>query len=556
LALDYRAAQPARAATGGESPGPPREKAIAVDVRSAALADVLTRASEATGVKMTAGGAAGDQRVTLHAGRTTAGELRQALQDLLRLKSRPSGTDTSPEYSLTADHAFAGQVEAWRLRQTNAFMDSLLRTASGFEGGREAKTLEATRDRFRRDHPEFTETMLAPLTADYLRQSALVTALPPAARTQLARSGSISLPVAWLWPAAPSLLLAFAQSGAGWFALDQDAVGTGAPVSRVQYQLLYGDRWTDRMLVVQIGAPGEWSTAVLPFILFRQQDDSALYPAAAERPDDPDVWRRLPPHFDTRRDWDSVLVELAKRMGIKLAADSYARPWLFHADQPLPDISGIPLREALDRLCRQHGYFWWKQDGWYCLRSRAWTEENRVAVPDRLPRGWVESIRARGALSGSELFQLAGLSEEQLLTLDLESSPPGSDQFMSSGFNPNEAALMANGLLLFHLLPAQEQELALTAGVPALWMPAAPQNLFAAAAAQVGAPLLPEMAESWGFRVRQGFGSVVEAGDHPVSGEVSVEWQWGPGDLARAAVSISDRALHRMEDTANPSNAR
>ena len=78
-----------------------------------------------------------------------------------------------------------------------------------------------------------------------------------------------------------------------------------------------------------------------------------------------DVWRRLPPRFETAgKDWDSVLTELSGTMEIKLAADSYARPRLFDADEALPDVAGIPLRDALDRLCRQHGYFWWKQNGW------------------------------------------------------------------------------------------------------------------------------------------------------------------------------------------------
>src|SRR5919202_4848467 len=107
-------------------------------------------------------------------------------------------------------------------------------------------------------------------------------------------------------------------------------------------------------------------------------------------------------------------------MKIKLAADSYARPLLFNTDRRLPDIAGLTLRDALDHLCEQHGYFWWRQNGWYLLRSRNWVEESRVAVPDRLLRGWVESARADGALSEPELVQLGSLTNEQLLTLNLQ----------------------------------------------------------------------------------------------------------------------------------------
>jgi hypothetical protein len=332
----------------------------------------------------------------------------------------------------------------------------------------------------------------------------------------------------------------------------------GGPVTaRVQYRLLYGDRWTGPMLLAQVGAPDEWTSAMLPFVLFRQQDDSSLYPEAAVRPDDPDVWRRLPPHFDMAgKDWDTVLDELAKRMEIKLAADSYARPWLFNTDRPLPEIAGIPLRDALDRLCQEHGYFWWKQNGWYLLRSRTWTEESRVAVPDRLLRGWVASARARGALTAPELFQLGTLSDEQLLTLNLESAAPGSVEFLGSGFNPNEAVLMANSLLLFRTLPPVQQQVALTDRLPALWLPVAQQNLFAAVAAQYGVELLPENAENWSFRLRQSFGGEGEPGARGVAGDVSVEWQFGPSEARHAWLTISDRALHRKEEPANPSNVR
>jgi hypothetical protein len=570
----------AAAATGAAAKMPRREKAIAVDVRGAPLADVLSRASEATGVKMGAAGAVGDQRVTLHAGRTTAGELQQALRDLLRLRVSEAGTETSARYSFREDTHFAAQQEAGRLRQANAFLDALFRTAGGFAAGQEAATVRSVRQRFRTEHPEFSDAMLAPVTADYLRQSLLITALPAALRSQLARSGWISLPVPWLSPAAQTLLAAFAQSGAGWTALDEGVLQSGPVTARVQYRLFYGDRWTGPMLLAQVGAPGAWTSAMLPSVLFRQQDDSSLYPEAAVRPDDPDVWRRLPPHFHMAgKDWDTVLDELAKSMEIKLAADSYARPWLFNTDRPLPEIAGIPLRDALDRLCQEHGYFWWKQDGWYLLRSRNWTEESRVAVPDRLLRGWVASAQARGALTASDLFQLATLSDEQLLTLNLESQPAGGVEFLGSGFDPNEADLIANGLLLFHGLPPVQQQMALTDGLPALWLPAAQQNLFAAVAAQYGVELLPENADTWSFRIRQAFsgeqeegatavfgpkragtpalpGSEREGSTHPVSGDVSVEWHLGPGADERASVTISDRALHRMEEPANPSNVR
>jgi hypothetical protein len=511
---------------------------------------------------MAAVGAVGDQRVTLHAGRTSVGELQQALRDLLRLRTSERGTGATAVTSFSADRHVAAQAEALRLRQAGAFLTALARMASDFTAGREDAAVQSVRRRFHREHPEVSEAALETMNADYLRQSLLVTPLPPVQRGQLEQTGSVSLPLVWLPFADQELLAAFAAQGAGRAVLEQSDPQLGGTAARAQYRLVYGDRWTDRLLLAQVGRPGEWSTATLASILFRQQDDSALYPEAADRPDDPDVWRRLPPRFEMAgKDWDTVLTELAGTMEIKLAADSYARPWVFAAGQPLPEIAGIPLRDALDRLCQEHGCFWWKQNGWYMLRSRTWVEENRVTVPDRLLQRWGESVPARGELAEQDLLQMAELSDEQLMTLDLESRAPGGTEVLAGRFDPDGAALMANGLLLLRSLPPAQRELALAEGVPALWLPPAQQSMFAAVAAQHGILLLPEEAQSWGFRVRQDFHNAQSSGpaSRPgsgYSGEVSVEWNFGGGQVTRAAVTLSDRALHRTVDSAIPSEAR
>jgi hypothetical protein len=582
LLLMIALAAPVAAQTAPEAPAPaaaavPRQeeavppapaedarlgKALAVQVRSAPLADVLAHASAAGGVSMAASGPAGDQRITLHAARTTVGELQGALRDLLRLRVSRRGEGDAERYTLSADPRFTAQAEGWRRRQADAFVQALLRTSQGYISGRVTETVTGVRERFLRQHPEFTEEMLAPVDEDYLRQSLLLLPLTPTLRGQLVQSSWLSLPVGWLSPPHQALLAAFARGGPGAF--NEELLFSGAVAPRVQYRLLYGDRWTDQMLLVQVGHSGAWTTAMLPSILFRQRDDSALYPEVIVRPDDPDVWRRLPPRFETAgRDWDTVLADLADRMKIKLAADSYARPWLFNTDRPLPPLGGIPLRDALDRLCRERGCFWWKQNDWYLLRSRTWTEESRVAVPDRLLRGWAASVRAsdddspEGAgLTAQDLFQLATLTDEQLLTLDVQSRPPGSIDFLGGGFDPDEAALMTSGLLLFRSLAPAQRVIARTGYLPALWLPPAQQNLFAAVAAQHGAPLVPEYAESWGFRLRQSFGSQGDQGARRVSGSVTVEWRFGPGQVARASVALGDRVLHQTVEPANPSDVR
>ena len=563
LSLPASAAPAAPAADAGRERPAPQERAIAITVRSAALAEVLTRAAAATKVSLTAAAPAGDQRITLHAGRVTVGELQGALRDLLRLRVSRRGAEAEERYTLSPEPDLAAGAEAWRLRQADALLQGVIRTSSAFAAGRATETVRAMRDRFRRDHPAFPEETLDALDAGYLRQSLLLTPLTLTMRGQLTRSGWVSLPFGWLPPADQTLLATFGQTGAGRATLS-DAFSQDAWLGpRVQYRLLYGDRWTDRMLLAQVGAPEAWSSAMLPFILFRQKDDAALYPQAAERADDPEVWRRLPPRFEVAgKSWDAVLVDLAKTMQIKLAADAYARPWLFNNDLPLPEIAGIPLRDALDRLCQQHGYFWWKQNGWYFLRSRTWVEESRVAVPDRLLRGWLASIRAEGALTGQDLMEMMTLSEEQLLTLQIQAREPGEVEFLGTGFNPDQAALLASSFLLYRGFPPAQREVATSDRLPALWLPPAQQNLFAAVAAHYRMPLLPDEADTWSFRFRQEFAppdaEAVQPGTRRpprVSGRLTAEWRFGPEQAVRASLALSDRILQTVE-SANPPEAR
>ncbi len=554
----------APAAPGAVAPTAPPEKAIAVDVRSAPLGEVLDRASAAAGARLSATGPAGDQRVTLYAARTTAGELRDALRDLLRLRVTRHGAEEAARDTLSLDPSLAAQAEGWRLRQADTMLRAVVRAADAYTTGQEAATVRATRERFDQAHPEFPEAARAAIDINYLRQSLLLAPLPPMARGQLTRSGWLSFPLEWLSPGQQMLLAAFARGGPGRAGVDETPWQSGVTGARAQYRLLYGDRWTDQMLVMQVGTPGAWTTAMLPSILFRQRDAASLYPQAATLPDDPDVWRRLPPRFEMAgKDWDSVLTQLAATMQIRLAADSYARPWLFNTDRPLPELAGIPLRDALERLCRERGYFWWKQNGWYMLRSRNWVEESRVAVPDRLLRDWLASARASGALAEADLLQMASLTDEQLLTLNMRCRAPDDLQFLGEGFDPDEAALFSNALLLYRGLPPAQRELSLTGDLPALWLPPAQQNLFAAIAAQTGTPLLSEEAESWSFRLRQEFTGIpttpskTGAGARErVDGQIIAEWRFGPGEVVRARISLNDRSLHQKSDPMNPPDAR
>src|SRR5205814_837198 len=132
---------PAAAST----PAVPAERALAVDVRRAPLADVLARASQAAGVRMATSGAAGDQRVTLHAARTTAGELQTALRNLLRLRVSHREGGRAAQYSLAYDSRQTAQADAWRLRQADTFLQDLLGTTNSLAAGRGAEATQAVR---------------------------------------------------------------------------------------------------------------------------------------------------------------------------------------------------------------------------------------------------------------------------------------------------------------------------------------------------------------------------------------------------------------------------
>jgi hypothetical protein len=148
------------------------------------------------------------------------------------------------------------------------------------------------------------------------------------------------------------------------------------------------------------------------------------------------------------------------------------------------------------------------------------------------------------------------------LTLDLQFRSPGDVRFLGPGFDPDNAALLANALLLYRSLPPAQQALALTDGVPALWLPPAQQNLFAAIAAQYGATLFPEEADRWRFRISQEFtgGNAEATGGsrraEPLSGRLMAEWRFGPGQPLRATLTLGTGSVLQKVEFANPSEAR
>jgi hypothetical protein len=523
---------------------------LAIDVRNATLTSVVTQMASVAEAKLRVDADLGDERVTLYAPRTNPEEFQRALATLFGYRWVNEGSGEDPARLLTRNPEFTTRVLALERRQWSHFLRRLRETGNSIASGSETDTVQQVREDLQRRQPEIDAETLKDLSADFLRQALLISPVTGSLQDQLVRVGWASIPFYWLGAADQQLLARFASHGGLREPLGR-AAGAGdvtLPNSRVTYRLIYGDRWTDTLLWVQVGAPGDWATAILPSILFRQEDGSAAYPQVKQRPNDPDVWLRTPGRFDVKdKSWDQILAELGAAMKLKIASDSYLRPPVFEPHVAGHPIAGIPLRMALDQLARDHGMFWWKEDDWYYFRSRTWPEESRVAVPDRMLVGWTRDIRQTGRLTAADLDQMGMLSEEQLVTLNLMSNMRKSSAPRLAGFDPNKASLAATSLLLFRSLTPVQREQALTGdGLPALWMSPAQQNLYTAIAAEYGYVLEPEEAASWGFALEQAWNA--PPATQPVNGRVRMRWSFGPGLEETADIALSDALLLERDE--------
>lgn len=528
-------------------------RALAIQVRSAPLSEVVEQMAEASGVKMRlarellppAAAGAGDQRVTLYAGRATVEEFQRAVATLLRLRW-VRNEEPPYRYTLEEEPRARAQRYALRERQAARFLERLAETAVAVATpATAAEHARALREAFRQRYPEYPEQKLEELDISFLRQALLIAPLNAILRARLASTDSLSVPLAWLDDPSAALLASFAL-GSATTALDdgrrvlsrlRDARNLMLPTARVHYRLLYGDRWTDLMLRVRVGTPDDAAVGLIPSILFREEDGSALYPHSRQRPTDAAVWRRLPPTFSVPgKSWEEDLLRLARATKIRVASDAYLRPTVFDLKPELPSLAGQPLIEALDRLCRYHGMFWWKEGDWYFFRHRAWVEEARVAAPDRFLRQWAQSAREDGRLSPDDLVLMSGLEDEQLITLGLlasrhsgaaPASGPLAEQQSLRALDVENAELAAASLMLFRSLAPVQRELALTSGLPALWMTPVQQQFFAAVAAELGFFPAEETLPFLGFLVQQQFDR--PAGPKgPVSGRIQLQWHFGP----------------------------
>lgn len=533
-------------AAGAQAPDPRLAKELSVEARAAAVDDLAVRLGRAVGVSLEADPVLAGRRVTLIAPKTTVAGLQAALAALYRTAWRPLGPGPAPGYRLQANRTLEEAARRLSEQRRAAFLARLVVMGQSLRPRTEGATAAAVRADVARRQPVLPPDAVAAITPEYLRQTVLMTPVRQGMFGLLLRTGSALTPLAVLPPEYQRLFGEFFREQF------QSAAPAGAtpglaeailssPRARLDYRLLYGDRWTGPLVLARVGAPDNWATAMLPAALFDLPDFSALYPEASRRPVEAEAYRRVDLQLDPEaQTWEQALTAIARAAEINVLSDAFLRPEVFRpAGKPAPILAGT-LAELLDRACAYYGCYWWKAGDYYLFRSRNWADEERAAVPERLLQSLGTALTSGARLPPNDLASLAALSDEQLLTMHLYGSAPGLPVAPPEAFDFNEIQLARNGLTLFAQLDAPQRQLALGAGMPYLAMSPSQQQLFAQLAAERGAADGRAEVDRWSFRVQDQFRRQRHPGGWASVGAVQLLFELGSGGTR--AVELAVRA--------------
>jgi hypothetical protein len=496
---------------------------LAVEVRAADLGELTDQLSSSLHVPLATDPEAGSQRVTLHAEKTSLASLQRGLAALFRASWNSTGEGDAARYKLVSSPLLPGEVARLRQQRRSGFLTRLLQTENAFSRGKgEAATVSIQKDLARR-MPFLPQATLDSITPEYLNQSLLADPLRLGLTDDLVRTSAVSIPLVRLSAPHQRLLASlFLERYEGLLSEAQVASteeGAGAlppgvpdprvlylPQSRVEYRLLFGDRWSGDLLLTRVGIPDNWAVAALPSSLYSLPDYSSLYQFPAVKENDPDLLRPVNVNVDTdAMGWDQALLTVARAARVNVLSDSYLRPEVFRASEKGPIIVGTTLRETLDRIADFYGYVWWKQGDWYLFRNRLFGEFERTAVPVRVTRSISQALSKGDRLSTSALASLSGLTDEQLLSMQLYADAAGRPFASDRAFNLNEVDLARTGLLIYSQLTEAQRELARGTGIPFVLLNQQQQYLFLTAAYDRGILLNPYERDLWRFRVRERF---------------------------------------------------
>jgi hypothetical protein len=528
-------------------------KRFAIEVRGAPVGDVVAQLSRALSVPLTVDASLADQRVNVKAGEATLSEFLRSSGQLLGGTWVASGEGETAAYRLTESQPVSAAASRYLVDRRTQFIRRLQEIAAAI--GRQASDRYASdlRRRIQEARPDLPSAALGEVTTDYLRQALLLGPLQGPAQAQLAREGLVSIPVRSLAPAQQQLLLRYAAvafAGARGFPADatiatpQSSQAAFAaldhPLARLEYRIIYGDAWSDLLLIARVGYPDHWATATLSGLLGQLPDARSLQPEATGPREGEELARRLQGSLSLAgQSLDQAATALGQAAGIKIATDSYARPTLFRPAPALETLTGLSLREALDTLAEAYGAYWWKGDGWYLLRHRLWPEERRVMVPDSALRRLGAVVQRLGRLDGDSMAYLADLDDEHLLTLHLIGYVQGRPNAPLNALDLNEIDLIQRALGFYRSLPPGQQEMAATNGLSLNDMTPAQQRDYAAIAYDYGYIINPADAPNLFFRLTATFPSATGAAPgSAVDGVVLARLSFAPTFTRTAGLSL------------------
>lgn len=539
------------------APAPPAPETglareLTVEVRSAGLADLVERLGASVALPMSAAPEIGRERVTLYAGSATTASLQQALAALYHTEW--SGGPGERAGMRLEDHdELLAAARGLRGRRNALFITRLLETQQALGRRTHESLAAAIRTGVARREPYLSRETLADITPEFIRQTLLLGPLRMGMGATLARNGNVWAPFQRLPAASQGLLAAFFLEQAAPEG-EAEAVRTDSggpspfvlnyPQARLEYRLLYGDRWTGNVLLVRVGASDNWAEALLPSVLYDLPDYGSLYPEARVRPSDDALYKSTTLQINPETmSWDVALTTVARAAGIRVLSDSYPRPSVFASATPAPAITGLTFNELIERMAAYYGYVWWQEGDFFLFRSRMWAEEGRVAVPESVLQALGRDIGDDRRLAAHNFATLASLSDEQTLTLHLSGSAAGRPIVPTDHFDYGEIQLARYGLVMLAQMNDEQRTLARGEGIPVRLLPAPAQSIFAATAFDRGIDLDPDEADRWTLRVTEQFDRQrLQAGLAEV-GTLQFRFDYGAAGDRRTTLALRAPAL-------------
>jgi hypothetical protein len=425
------------------------------------------------------------------------------------------------------------------------FLNRLLGTASALRKNPQAVVAGFRADLARR-YPDLPPISQNAISEPLLMRSLLALPLDPTRRTELSENGGALAFLRTLPPAAQELLTDFYGSAGG--ALDPETAEASSeatlaflahPRSRVEWRFLYGDAWTDTLFLARVGSGDSWATASLPGVLYSLPDYASLLPGIQPRPQGEELARKVAIRIDTtRQTWDQALGQLARVAKLNVLSDSYPRPSMARPEGLNAVVDAATVGDALDQLARQYGYVWWKVGDWYLFRHRFWYEEERASPAESTLRGVGEALIRAESVPQPVLAYLAGLDEQQLLTLDLMAVAAGGPSAPTSAFDYNRAQTLRQGLRLFEALTDDQHNVAAKEGVQFWQLNPAQQSLALTFAYDRGVAVDPELRQNWRFQVVSDVKSERSGGSLLATGALHLLFDFGDGGTRRMTLRL------------------